>query len=159
MIHDNSTTVVHCVLDSYGSVPNIEEESYDTKNSSASISFSSLHQHQRPRCAPAGQPTGWGCRRPCEAAAAAPAVPAASRPVGFKRPVGFWIKAKTIFFQKNRQTFKHLIVPDQIYYCVYQISTVWLGPIHCKYIQSKCSQATVNCIFAGHVSEQTDLAN
>ena len=38
----------HCVLDSYGSVPNIEEESYDTENSSASISLSSLHQHQRP---------------------------------------------------------------------------------------------------------------
>ena len=76
-----------------------------------------------------------------------------------KDPVGIGIKAKTIFFQKTRQQFRHLIVPDQIYYCVYQISTVWLGPIHCKYIQSKYSQATVNWIFAGHVSEQTDLAN
>lgn len=53
-----------------------------------------------------------------------------------KDPVGIGIKAKTIFFQKTRQKFRHLIVPDQIYYCVYQISTVWLGPIHCKYIQT-----------------------
>jgi len=83
MIHDNSTTVVHCVLDSYGSVPNIEEESYDTENSSASISLSSLRQHQRQPSRACAVRAG----RPSEAVAGrarlpqlpAPAAPAHSR--------------------------------------------------------------------------------
>ena len=67
----------HCVLDSYGSVPNIEEESYDTENSSASISLSSLRQHQRQPSRACAVRAG----RPSEAATASSACCPCTQPV------------------------------------------------------------------------------
>lgn len=80
----SSTSIPAICSNSYGSVPNIEEESYDTENSSASISLSSLRQHQRQPSRACAVRAG----RPSEAVAGrarlpqlpAPAAPAHSRP-------------------------------------------------------------------------------
>ena len=151
MIHDNSTTVVHCVLDSYGSVPNIEEESYDTENSSASISLSSLHQHQRPPSraeAVAGRPRLPQLpllpQLPQLPPPAAPTFPAAVRPAGFKRPCWDWNQSKNNILPKNQTTVQTLdcarsdlsLCLSDIYSVTWanslQIYTVKVQSSHCK---------------------------
>ena len=142
---------MHCVLDSYGSVPNIEEESYDTENSSASISLSSLHQHQRPPSRACAVRSG----RPSEAVAgrarlpqlpmpAAPAVPAASRQAGFKRPRWDWNQSKNNILPKNQTKVQTLdcarsdllLCLSDIYSVTWanslQIYTVKVQSSHCK---------------------------
>ena len=95
----------------------------------ASISIKGRQVESAPR-APASRPTGRGCSPDTASAATAaiarllPLQPRLSRPAGFKRPRLDWNQSKNNILPKRNSKSRHLIVPDQIYYCVYQISTV-----------------------------------
>ena len=89
------------------------------------------------------------------------AAPAAPAPTGSKRPRWVWNQSKNNILPKNQTKVQTLdCARSDLLLCLSDIySVTWANSLQIYTVQWKCSQTTVNCTFAGHVSEQTDLAN
>jgi hypothetical protein len=121
----------------------------------ASISIKGRQVGHAPRT-PANRP-----RLPQLPPPTAPASPAAGRPAGFKRSRWDWNQSKNNILPKNQTKVQTLdCARSDLLLCLSDIYSVILAnSLQIHTVQWNYSQTTVNCTFAGHVSEQMDLAN